>query len=81
MTEFQVALHREFGEMVGDSLLSDTILSDLDGKTPQEALDAGYDIEKYGLHSVDISKFRRKGDGGRILVQATWWTNSAENPA
>ena len=49
MTEFQVALHREFGEMVGDSLLSDTILSDLDGKTPQEALDAGYDIREVWL--------------------------------
>ena len=49
MTEIQVALHREFGEMVGDSLLNDTVLSDLDGKTPQEALDAGYDIREVWL--------------------------------
>lgn len=49
MTEFQTALHREFGEMVGDSLLHDVVLSDLHGKTPQEALDAGYDIREVWL--------------------------------
>ena len=49
MTEFEVALHREFGEMVGDTLLNDTVLSELDGKTPQEALDSGYEIRDVWL--------------------------------
>lgn len=49
MTEFLVALHREFGEMVGDSLLQDTVLSDLGGKTAQQALDEGWDIREVWL--------------------------------
>lgn len=48
-TEFTVALYKEFGEMVGDSLLQDAVLSELGGMTPQEALDSGWDIREVWL--------------------------------
>ena len=46
MTEFLVAVHREFGEMVGDSLMRDVVPSELGGQTAEEALDDGWDVRE-----------------------------------
>jgi hypothetical protein len=66
LSEFRRALRDEFGDAYGRVLIRDLVLARLDGRTPDQALDAGVPAQEVWLAlcaETDVPKSRWHGVG------------------
>ncbi|THG32288.1 DUF3046 domain-containing protein [Naasia lichenicola] len=68
LSEFRLAVTEEFGDSLGRALVRDLVVDGLDGRTPQQALDAGVPAAEVWTElcrSSDVPRERWHGRGQR----------------